>query len=900
MKDFRNIRFDGKFRDYQQGVLNRASKHLRDKKIHIVAAPGSGKTILGLELICRQKSPALVLSPSVTIRQQWGERFAEKFLPKGENTADYVSFDLKAPQLITSITYQALHAAVTKQTLEAEESAEEVMAEQSEDFSDFNIFEFIRSMGIKTICLDEAHHLKSEWQKALELFISKIQSDVTVISLTATPPYDTTLGDWNRYITLCGEIDEEIFVPQLVAQKTLCPHQDFVYFSYPTADEAELLRQYKIKGVRTAEEILKGQLMDDILAASVTCNNGAKLEEIVLQNTKSYTALLVCAEYAQKQVPAKLLKIAGSSGVLPQYNIQDAQTAFQFVIENPDCFSEEVSEKLRSTLAGNGLIDKKKVCLVSDEKLNRQLASSTGKLSGINDIVLSEKKNLGDKLRMLILTDYIKRDMMKLVGTDEEITSMGTVPVFESVRRACGDKVKLAMLSGTIVVVPNESVEEIGKIATSMDVNFRVKEVAQTAYSEIVFSGSNKNKVSVITAAFQKGLINVLIGTKSLLGEGWDSPCINSLILASFVGSFVLSNQMRGRAIRTDRNDPEKVSNIWHLVTVEPIVEGENEEEKQLFEKVLCNDSSIYSDDFDTLKRRFNGFLAPAYHSEIVESGMDRIDIINAPFDKAGFENIDSQMLAIAADRRGMADHWIKSLHGSKVPEVLDVVEVKKPSVPKKYTFNNMVKEVALFVVWLILLIVKIKVEIDGFLGGLLSVVWFAAFAVVTFFVIKGLVRILNTRNAEKMILTISKCIFKTLKGMKEVESTAKSLATLPVAPDKNNDIYVMLSGPTVHEKKVFSAALSEMLSAVDNPRYVIVKKNRFGMDYSHCYACPAIIGTKKENVQLLTKHLKSSIGEFELFYTKNDEGRAHLLRCRQKSYINASGTTVAVKKVAK
>jgi hypothetical protein len=34
------------------------------------------------------------------------------------------------------------------------------------------------------------------------------------------------------------------------------------------------------------------------------------------------------------------------------------------------------------------------------------------------------------------------------------------------------------------------------------------------------------------------------MATKSLLGEGWDAPCINALMLAGFVGSFVLSNQM--------------------------------------------------------------------------------------------------------------------------------------------------------------------------------------------------------------------------------------------------------------------------------------------------------------------------------------------------------------------
>ena len=85
MNDFSKVRFKGTFRDYQARVLQNANTHLKDGKIHIVAAPGSGKTILGLELIRGLNAPALVLSPSVTIRQQWGERFTSSFLPDGEN-----------------------------------------------------------------------------------------------------------------------------------------------------------------------------------------------------------------------------------------------------------------------------------------------------------------------------------------------------------------------------------------------------------------------------------------------------------------------------------------------------------------------------------------------------------------------------------------------------------------------------------------------------------------------------------------------------------------------------------------------------------------------------------------------------------------------------------------------
>ena len=37
-----------------------ADGYLRNKKVHIVAAPGGGKTILGLEIILRLKKPVII------------------------------------------------------------------------------------------------------------------------------------------------------------------------------------------------------------------------------------------------------------------------------------------------------------------------------------------------------------------------------------------------------------------------------------------------------------------------------------------------------------------------------------------------------------------------------------------------------------------------------------------------------------------------------------------------------------------------------------------------------------------------------------------------------------------------------------------------------------------------
>lgn len=67
---FENMHFNGQFRSYQQHILDGADKYLKDGRIHIVAAPGSGKTVLGLELICRLNAPCIILSPTTTIRNQ--------------------------------------------------------------------------------------------------------------------------------------------------------------------------------------------------------------------------------------------------------------------------------------------------------------------------------------------------------------------------------------------------------------------------------------------------------------------------------------------------------------------------------------------------------------------------------------------------------------------------------------------------------------------------------------------------------------------------------------------------------------------------------------------------------------------------------------------------------------
>ena len=78
-----------------------------------------------------------------------------------------------------------------------------------------------------------------------------------LIALTATPPMDTSDLEWRRYISLCGEIDLEISIPEMVVKKCLCPHQDFLYIATPLRSEEERIRLLQAETDAAVTEILR-------------------------------------------------------------------------------------------------------------------------------------------------------------------------------------------------------------------------------------------------------------------------------------------------------------------------------------------------------------------------------------------------------------------------------------------------------------------------------------------------------------------------------------------------------------------------------------------------------------------------------------------------------------------
>ena len=71
--DLERLRFHGEWRRYQELALAAFEEDRRQgrRRTHIVAPPGSGKTLLGMEIVRRLGKRALVLVPNSAIQAQW-------------------------------------------------------------------------------------------------------------------------------------------------------------------------------------------------------------------------------------------------------------------------------------------------------------------------------------------------------------------------------------------------------------------------------------------------------------------------------------------------------------------------------------------------------------------------------------------------------------------------------------------------------------------------------------------------------------------------------------------------------------------------------------------------------------------------------------------------------------
>lgn len=891
----KDIAFKYVWRKYQQRVLDELQDHLMDKHLHVIAPPGSGKTVLGLEVSIRINKPTLILAPTIAIRNQWIQRLCDLFL-QTTTVPDWISRDIRNPKFLTVVTYQGLHAACNNGRVKEDED-EDVY--EDEDFeADIayggsvnlnvnNIVNGLKAKKIKTIVVDEAHHLKNEWWHTLSMVKDKL--DPHIVGLTATPPYDVSGIEWQRYINLNGPVDTEISIPELIIEGDLCPHQDYVYFTFPTRKEEQIIVDFRKRVEKVFQEIKKDEVIIQALELHPIWMNPTAHLEWIYNNLAYYSAGLIFLNANNIEITKTHLEVIGDEEFkIPMFDYKWAETLLDFyLIKGKELFHEfeEHQLTLENRLRRYGVIERRVINFSYNKRVARSLTSSISKLNGIKDIVDFEYKQLGNSLRLVVLTDFIRKEFyVNAAENNLELTKIGVIPIFEKLRRDNKEGKKIGVLTGSTIIIPATAYPAFKSKAKLLG-------ISQTFYSPVPFdsdyiliSQTDRLKhdiVQLITQIFQDGEIEVLIGTKSLLGEGWDAPAINSLVLASFVGSFVLSNQMRGRAMRSQQGNSNKTGNIWHIACLDPT-------------------SSSAGRDFALLKRRFKTFVGVSFKKEpAIENGIGRLNLPSNIYEKEEAEKKNMEMFALAADRDSLKMRWEKAL----ITGVNLVEEIKIPFVrEKKYEeimsihLNKTIRN----------LLATLTSGVVGFAFGSVKILGKIAWLVVSttqdmyiYLAILGLVGMLfygresykalklymKYRDVSKDIKQIGNALLVALVKAKVIQSNGSDLK-VEATVDKSGAVYCHLEGGGTFEKSIFINALMEIIAPIDNPRYVIIRKSKL-INYikqEDYHSVPEILGRNKNNANFFASKWQELVGECELIYTRTLEGRKLLLRSRIES----------------
>ncbi len=344
---------------------------------------------------------------------------------------------------------------------------------------------------------------------------------------------------------------------------------------------------------------------------------------------------------------------------------------------------------------------------------------------------------------------------------------------------------------------------------------------------------------------------------------------------------------MRGRAIRIDKNNPGKVSNIWHLATID----FPDEKYFPTFGTISDIDMDafrMYTYDLEQLASRFKGFEAPSYYGkhEIV-SGIERI--LDAPNSipmqpeatlKEKVAHVRDVTKSLASDREQTRQWWKEALYlgyGNKPMSLTTGVNTPKMTAKsllfKGYKYMVVCLLTYLFIV--VFICIRSPILVAPLLVAILIFLIFLGFIAVKY---------LKTGTVEGVMKQIAIIVLETMSGQGLIKSSIKNVG-LRVTND-DGMIFVSCSNLPAEENNLFIQSLQEFLDPVGNPRYILIKHSTFfgKVKQTDYFSIPAILSSNRQGVNIFKRLWEKYIGECEIVYTRNLEGRKVLLKARQEA----------------
>ena len=626
-------RYQGTLRTYQRDVLDRVPVEPGDP-VHVVAPPGAGKTLLGLLLAGRHGARALVLAPTATIRSQWarsasalhgdatvsedpdrpGDLTALTYqmlsvLDTGSPLTDLATADWRrelvdggrddaaAARWIDDLR-TSNPAAFRKGVRRRSRAIRKRLAREDPERLAEALHPNARALvdrlvahGVETVVLDECHHLLDHWALVVAYLLGRIRAsgrEPVVIGLTATLPSTDDRDAHDTYTALLGDVDHEVPTPAVVKEGNLAPYRDHVWFVEPTPDELAFLRDHE----RRLAALIRGALAEpdgiDWLETTLQPetstgavpgpNPGARPATAEERLAAAFAADFPVAEAAARTLaefrpdhpllallPDDVRRAPDAEGrirVLARY-------ALDRLLPDPD--RAEQWQRIKRSIVDFGFTLTDRGVRRSRDPIDTVLASSAAKDRAVVDLLhLELSQDAADRVRAVVVTDHAthgntRGSAVPAAGALRTFATVATEdhpvplrPVLVTARH-----LRIAARDADVLLPALE--QRLGTTCSTEP----VPDDPHVLSVETPGAGSAA-VLAAVSALLTDGTTRLVVGTRGLLGEGWDCPAANTLIDLTAVATSSATQQLRGRTLRLDPAWPRKVAHNWTVTAVVP------------------------------------------------------------------------------------------------------------------------------------------------------------------------------------------------------------------------------------------------------------------------------------------------------------------------------------------
>ena len=628
--------------------------------------PGAGKTLVGTEVARRVGGRTVVFSPNTAIQGQWAATWDGYDGPPAGTRRDLRTG-------FTSLTYQSLAVFDGDDDEDTDSHLDRLHPHG------LALIETLRAAGPLTIVLDECHHLLEVWGELLREVLDGLP-EASVLGLTATPPGSMTRSQAELTNALFGPILYEARVPALVKERTLAPYAELAWLVEPTVDEAQWLAEQSLRFTELTADLFDPGFGSTPLPEWLTqrfvrpTEDGTTTWEEISSRDPALT------DAALRLVHADLMALPPGAILHEAHRQPPVAEDWVVLLENwllhcvqPRSLLEgeegtndrRVLEAVRRTLPAIGFVWTKKGVRVGRATVDRVTARSAAKEHAVAEILAAELSNLGRDTRALVLCDH-----ERATATSRRRLSDDEAAAPDPAGSATG--VLAALLADPVTAALDPMLVTGRTVAGAEDTLLRLVDFVDRTHpglaASLLVDGDGRvptltgrwtsaQWVVHVTRFFAEGGTRALVGTRGLLGEGWNAPSVTTLVDLTTATTPTAVVQTRGRALRVDPGHPEKVALIWTVVCV--------------FAGHVSGAS-----DWKRFARKHRGYFTVDEHGAVVDgvAGVDSTFSAYGPPPAAGFDDLDARMLVRAEDRAWVRDAWLtETSYADRVEHVVRV-----------------------------------------------------------------------------------------------------------------------------------------------------------------------------------------------------------------------------------